>query len=251
MNDSQGNSATDASNTSPANAPGAITVGATDITDTMAYYSNFGPIVDVFAPGSRVTSAWIGNPDAVNTISGTSMATPAVAGLVSYYISQNPIPIPPSPLLPPAMSLAIISKATNGKLSGIRKSTFLSMSSFFRLANYDHLDSRGDRKPFSIQRLWRGIVVEKLILSEGEPLTNRTVPYMNHNISFLTYPITLSFLAHTTLTSENEIKPLVPQWVIFLTNSPQVPALSGYKRENQPPSFSGRTRLRFGLANGL
>lgn len=80
-----GNSNVDAKDTSPANTPEAITVGATDITDSRAFYSNFGPIVDVFAPGSNVTSTW--NDGGYKTISGTSMATPAVAGLVAYFLN--------------------------------------------------------------------------------------------------------------------------------------------------------------------
>ncbi|KAG6822492.1 Basic amino-acid permease, partial [Arthromyces matolae] len=57
-----GNSGIDAGYTSPARAPSAITVGATDITDFRAWYSNYGSVVDVFAPGTDITSAWIGSP---------------------------------------------------------------------------------------------------------------------------------------------------------------------------------------------
>lgn len=114
----QGNSNVDAKDTSPANTPEAITVGATDITDSRAYYSNFGQIVDVFAPGSNVTSTW--NDGKYKTISGTSMATPAVAGLVAY--SLNIIGPKTSPA---AMSNYIVQLATKNALSGVRKSTFL------------------------------------------------------------------------------------------------------------------------------
>lgn len=79
-----GNSFADASRYSPASAPSAITVGAVDKTNTKPGFSNFGPVVDVFAPGVDVLSAWIGGDDATNIISGTSMATPHVAGLVLY-----------------------------------------------------------------------------------------------------------------------------------------------------------------------
>lgn len=108
----------DASNVSPANTPLAITVGATDITDTRAYYSNYGPVVDVFAPGSLVTSAW--KDGGIHTISGTSMATPAVAGLVAYYLSTINLYTPPV-----VMSTFIQSQANPFKLKDIRKLAFL------------------------------------------------------------------------------------------------------------------------------
>ena len=79
-----GNDGSLASSVSPASASTAITVGAITSTWSMASYSNYGSAVDIFAPGSSVTSAWIGSTSATNTISGTSMASPHVAGLVMY-----------------------------------------------------------------------------------------------------------------------------------------------------------------------
>lgn len=85
-----GNSTLDASNFTPARTAEAITVGATTLTDGFASYSNFGPVVDILAPGSAITSAWFTSSTALNTISGTSMASPHVAGIAALYIENNP-----------------------------------------------------------------------------------------------------------------------------------------------------------------
>ena len=80
---SAGNENSDACTRSPARAPSAITVGATDRTDAKASYSNFGTCVDINAPGTSITGAWITNSTSTNTISGTSMAAPHVTGAVA------------------------------------------------------------------------------------------------------------------------------------------------------------------------
>lgn len=84
-----GNSSANACNYSPARAPSAITVGATDASDTRASYSNTGTCLDIFAPGSSITSAWYTSNTATNTISGTSMASPHVAGAAALYLETN------------------------------------------------------------------------------------------------------------------------------------------------------------------
>lgn len=82
-----GNDNKDACDFSPAAAVGAVTVGASTITDQRAYFSNHGKCVDIFAPGLNILSTWTGSPDAVNTISGTSMASPHICGMLAYLLS--------------------------------------------------------------------------------------------------------------------------------------------------------------------
>jgi cerevisin len=82
-----GNDDADACDYSPASSELAITVGASTLEDERAYFSNKGKCVDVFGPGKDITSTWIGSNTATNTISGTSMASPHVAGLLAYMLS--------------------------------------------------------------------------------------------------------------------------------------------------------------------
>ncbi|KAL5521396.1 hypothetical protein ACEPAG_9322 [Sanghuangporus baumii] len=85
-----GNDNRDACDYSPASAVNAVTVGASTVTDERAYFSNHGECVDVFAPGLNILSTWNSGPYAVNTISGTSMASPHTAGLLAYLLSIYP-----------------------------------------------------------------------------------------------------------------------------------------------------------------
>jgi subtilisin family serine protease len=89
-NGNQGGRAQDACKSSPARAPDALTIGATDRTDTKTTWSNYGNCVDWFAPGLGITSAWYSSNTATNTISGTSMATPHTAGVAALYLQGNP-----------------------------------------------------------------------------------------------------------------------------------------------------------------
>ena len=123
LNSAQGNEGSDALLTSPASTTQAITVGATDITDSMASYSNFGVVVDIFAPGSDVTSTWLdGN---YKVLSGTSMATPAVAGLVAYFLNTIG-----KPTTPAEMKDHIEELATRGALKNIRMRSLVAVVLF-------------------------------------------------------------------------------------------------------------------------
>ncbi len=86
-----GNSATNACNSSPARLPAAHTVAAIDINDRHASFSNFGPCVDLYAPGVAIVSAGISSDTARTSLSGTSMAAPHVAGIVARMIQGQPI----------------------------------------------------------------------------------------------------------------------------------------------------------------
>jgi cerevisin len=83
-----GNSAADASAHSPASEESIVTVGAVDSNNEMAYFSNYGAIVDVFALGVDVQAAWIDDPQATRYLSGTSMSSPAVAGTLAVELSR-------------------------------------------------------------------------------------------------------------------------------------------------------------------
>ncbi|MEQ1692248.1 MAG: S8 family peptidase [Gemmatimonas sp.] len=107
-----GNSNRDACNFSPARTPAAITVGATTSTDARASYSNYGSCLDIFAPGSSITSSWYTSNSATNTISGTSMATPHVAGVAALYLQGN------VSATPSAVRTALVANATAGKVTG-------------------------------------------------------------------------------------------------------------------------------------
>ncbi|PVG03009.1 subtilisin-like protein [Serendipita vermifera] len=114
---SAGNSAKDATSQSPARAPAVVTVGASDITDAMGYYSNMGPVVDIFAPGTSIISDWVTSADSTQTLTGTSMATPHVSGVTAYMISRV------GNRSPAAMLALIQAQSLRGVLSGVPSNT--------------------------------------------------------------------------------------------------------------------------------
>jgi serine protease len=85
-----GNDSANACNYSPARASGAYTVGSTASNDARSSFSNYGSCLDIFAPGSSITSAWHTSTTSTRTISGTSMAAPHVAGAAALYLQRSP-----------------------------------------------------------------------------------------------------------------------------------------------------------------
>ncbi|KAI0335230.1 serine protease [Cubamyces sp. BRFM 1775] len=110
-----GNEGSDAGNVSPARVPSVVTVGAIDITDELAWFSNYGSVIDLFAPGDDILSAYIGDPTASEIMSGTSMSTPHISGLVATIISRD------GNDTPAAISAKLQQLATKGVLSGLRE----------------------------------------------------------------------------------------------------------------------------------
>ncbi len=106
-----GNETQNACNVSPARAASAITVGSTTTSDARSSFSNFGTCVDIFAPGSGITSAWRTSDTATNTISGTSMASPHVAGVAALFLETNPSASPAT------VTAAIINNSTPNKVT--------------------------------------------------------------------------------------------------------------------------------------
>jgi len=121
-----GNDNSDSCNYSPAACEMAITVGASTLADERAYFSNYGKCNDIFAPGLNIMSAWIGSKYAVNTISGTSMASPHVAGLLAYFLSLQPSKdsdYAVADITPERMKADLISIATRGALTDVPSDT--------------------------------------------------------------------------------------------------------------------------------
>jgi subtilisin family serine protease len=106
-----GNFASDACNSAPGRVPNAITVASTTITDQRSSFSNFGTCVDLFAPGSDILSASIAGPTASVSFSGTSMATPHVAGAAALHLSTHPNATPAQ------VAAALIANATPDRVT--------------------------------------------------------------------------------------------------------------------------------------
>lgn len=121
-----GNDNADSCSYSPAAAAKAVTVGASTFADERAYFSNYGKCNDIFAPGLNIQSTWIGSKHATNTISGTSMASPHIAGLLAYFLSLQPAKdsaYAVANITPKKLKENLIAIATEGSLTDVPSDT--------------------------------------------------------------------------------------------------------------------------------
>lgn len=121
-----GNDNADSCKYSPAAAEKAVTVGASTLLDERAYFSNYGKCNDIFAPGLNIKSTWIGSKYATNVISGTSMASPHIAGLLAYFLSLQPSKesaYAVAEITPKQLKASLISIATQGSLTDVPRGT--------------------------------------------------------------------------------------------------------------------------------
>jgi len=110
-----GNESDDASNTSPARVEEAITVGSTQQGDTPSWFSNFGSLLDLFAPGSDILSATADSDDSSAAWSGTSMAAPHVAGVIALFLEKN------QQATPDEVANKLLAESTPDKISDLRE----------------------------------------------------------------------------------------------------------------------------------
>jgi cerevisin len=121
-----GNDNGDACEHSPSSSKPAITVGASTILDERAWFSNYGKCIDVFAPGFDIPGPWTGDKNASRSTSGTSTASPHVAGLLAYCLSLQPArnsAYAVAPLTPQKMKKLLITISTKDQLAGVSSGT--------------------------------------------------------------------------------------------------------------------------------
>jgi serine protease len=164
-----GNSNSNACSGSPNKVPAALTIASSTSSDSRSSFSSWGSCIDLFAPGSSITSTW--NNGGTNTISGTSMASPHVAGAVALYLQSN------TSATPSQVSSAITSNAVSGKISSANGSPNLLLQT----------TSGGTPPPPPppTNELQNGVAVTGLSASTGSDITfTMDVPAGASNIKF-------------------------------------------------------------------
>ena len=173
-----GNDNADSCNYSPAAAQKAVTVGASTLEDTRAYFSNYGKCNDIFAPGLNIQSTWIGSKYATNVISGTSMASPHICGLLAYYLSLQPSSsssYSAGEITPKKMKANLIAVATVGALDDVPSGTanILAWNGGGK-SNFSEIVNEGG---YTVKKLESSLAEEakaeiKMIVSELESLVD-------------------------------------------------------------------------------
>ena len=159
-----GNESTDACTKSPASAPAAITVGATTDTDGKAYYSNTGACVDIFGPGSAIISAGISTNTATAQMSGTSMASPHVAGVAALILGNA------RSLTPADVASRLSSDATSGAITGLNSSTVNSLLYQRQTSNASSASFEGDDEVDNSQEVGNGSDSSSVDYGDETPL---------------------------------------------------------------------------------
>lgn len=176
-----GNDNANSCNYSPAAAENAVTVGASTLSDERAYFSNYGKCNDIFAPGLNIKSTWIGSKYATNTISGTSMASPHIAGLLAYYLSLQPAKdssYAVAELTPKKLKAHLISVATKGALSDVPSDTTnllawngggsSNLSAIIEAGSYEvKKENKASEMPTTIEEL-EAAIVEDFNIASGK-----------------------------------------------------------------------------------
>ena len=158
-----GNDNADSCKYSPASAEKAVTVGASTLADERAYFSNYGKCNDIFAPGLNIQSTWIGSKTATNIISGTSMASPHICGLLAYFLSLQPSSdsaFAVAEITPKQLKKDLISIGSHGMLADVPASTD-NVSRILPLFSIPVL--------IPIARYWRGTVVDQRTTPVSSP----------------------------------------------------------------------------------
>nr|MBA2237279.1 proprotein convertase P-domain-containing protein [Lysobacter sp.] len=165
-----GNDNADACNSSPSRVPAALTAASSASNDSRSSFSNWGSCIDLFAPGSSITSAWHTSTTATNTISGTSMASPHIAGVAALYLAANP------GASASQVNTAVINAATANKITDVKGSPNRLLYSFFD----------GSTPPPPVGNvLTKGVAVSNLSASTGNSLNfTMDVPAGASNLTF-------------------------------------------------------------------